>query len=184
MEENYVRQAEIERIKYQVSLKETEERALRVAWFDEGDSHKNMMDRGRLLHRLPQLSMSKVAKQRRSRSRSAAHGVLCRSRQPEPRMGRTVPSVSNSNSRFSASHPVIEVGESDCDHVSRGSNSVPQQSGSSLGLGSVPGEQSGSLEVVVLVEDDEVAAQLNKDSSDDEHIELYVPPELMTSLLE
>ena len=61
LEVNYVKQAEIERTKYQASLKETEERALRVAWFDEGDSHKSMMDRGRLLHRLPQLSMSKVA---------------------------------------------------------------------------------------------------------------------------
>ena len=79
---------------------------------------------------------------------------------------------------------MIEVGESDRDHVSRGSVSVPQQSGSSLGLSSMPGEQAGSPDVVVLVEDDEVTAQLNKDSSDDEHIELYVPPELMNSLLE
>ena len=35
LKENYVKQAEIERAKYKVSLQETEERALCVAWFHD-----------------------------------------------------------------------------------------------------------------------------------------------------
>ena len=183
LEENYVRQAKIERTKYQVSLKETEERALRVAWFDEGDSHKSMLDRGRLLHRLPQLSVTKVTKRRRSTSRSAARGVVRRFRHPEPRV-ECATQVLGSNRDFSASHRVIEVDESGRDYGSRDPESGSMPSGSSRGLGSTPGEQPGSSKEMGLIAEDDVEAQLNKDSSDDDSIELYVPPELMNSLLE
>ena len=77
---------------------------------------------------------------------------------------------------------MIEVDQSDRDHLSRGSDSDPKPSGSSLGPISMPKEQPGPSEVMGLGGEDDVEAQLNKDSSD--NIELYVPSELMNSLLE
>ena len=53
LEDNDVKQGETERSKYRSSLQETEEIALRVSWFDEGDAQKNIMDLGRLLCCLP-----------------------------------------------------------------------------------------------------------------------------------
>ena len=79
---------------------------------------------------------------------------------------------------------MIEVDESGRDHVSRDSKSGSMPSENSRGPGSIPGEQPGSSKEMGLIAEDDVEAQLNKDSSDDDSIELYVPPELMNSLLE
>ena len=142
------------------------------------------MDRGCLLHRLPQLSKSKVAKPFQSRSCSVACEVLQRGRRSESRVGRRAPSTSSSGSRFLSNRRVIEVNESDCNHMACRSGSNPKSSGSTLEEASVCEEPPAHPEVAGLIEEDDVEAQLNKDSSDDENIELYVPPELMNSMLE
>ena len=76
LEENYQRQAGIELAKYKESLLETEERAQQVVWFDDGNANKGTQDQGRLVHRLPQLTINKSVKRGRSRSSSVVSTEL------------------------------------------------------------------------------------------------------------
>ena len=63
MEGTYRRQATIEREKFAEIKLEYEERAKRVAWFDDRDAHKGMRERGRLLHSLSQLTVAKPTRE-------------------------------------------------------------------------------------------------------------------------
>ena len=63
-------QSKIEIMKLEAIKIELQERTARVEWFREAEAHADMLDRTRLLHRLPQLSSRKSGKRGRSRSKS------------------------------------------------------------------------------------------------------------------
>ena len=52
-------QAKVERVKYEESVIVTADRPERVRWMEDGLAHLDMLDRGRLLHRLPQMTIWK-----------------------------------------------------------------------------------------------------------------------------
>ena len=63
-------QSKIEIMKLEAIKIELQEYTARVEWFREAEAHADMLDRTRLLHRLPQLSSRKSGKRGRSRSNS------------------------------------------------------------------------------------------------------------------
>ena len=69
---NFTNQAKIERVKYEESVVITEDRREQVRWFNDNLAHMDMLDRGCLLNRLPQMTMRKTVRRNRSRSRSAS----------------------------------------------------------------------------------------------------------------
>ena len=68
-------QADIEENKLKSVTQELQERRARVDWFADARSHLLMIDRARLLHRLPQLSSKKGGKRGRSRSQGRSRLV-------------------------------------------------------------------------------------------------------------
>ena len=62
----------LEQVKYEESVVITEDKRERVRWINDNLAHVDMLDRGRLLHRLPQMTMRKTVKRDRSRSCSAS----------------------------------------------------------------------------------------------------------------
>ena len=66
-ESNFWRQKEVEESKVLSVTVELKERQARVDWFKDAVEHGSMLDRARLLHKLPQLSTKKSVKCGRSR---------------------------------------------------------------------------------------------------------------------
>ena len=70
LETDFRNQSKIEIMKLEAIKIELQERTACVEWFQEAEEHVDMLDRTRLLHRLPQLSNRRNGKRGRSRSKS------------------------------------------------------------------------------------------------------------------
>ena len=182
LEGTYRRQATIEREKFAEIKLEYEERAKRVAWFDDGDAHKGMRERGCLLHSLPQLTVRKTNKRGRSRSRSRVRSTV--------RRGSRVASHSsvgnlNITGRYCSVSPrrrVIEREEAKRDQISHALS--PRQEGEMEAVAGPSVVVAEPRTVSDLTQDEDVNLQLSKDASDDEDLQFVVPPELVSSLLD
>ena len=86
---NFWNQKEVEDTKLLSVALELKERQSRVDWFKDAVKHEGMLDRARLLHRLPQLSVKRSVKRGRSRS----HTRPCRI--PSPVVGKSKSSVTS-----------------------------------------------------------------------------------------
>ena len=78
LEEKFWVQDKVESSKLASIANEPEERKAREAWFTDAKKNLKMLDRGRLLHRLPQLESRKSSKREQSRSKSCSRGESVR----------------------------------------------------------------------------------------------------------
>ena len=162
LDANFWRQKEVEESKLKSVTVELRERQSRVDWFEDAIKQGAMIDRARLLHRLPQLSSKKSCKRGRSRSRSCARrNVVPRQSTPSPRR-RFTPSPSPVRIRS----PSVELVVEECNEVA-----VSSHVEDSVDIGA--GEDS--IRKVVLVDDpfdilldsDESDVELRKDGEGD-----------------
>ena len=162
LDANFWRQKEVEESKLKSVTVELRERQSRVDWFEDAIKQGAMIDRARLLHRLPQLSSKKSCKRGRSRSRSCARrNVAPRQSTPSPRR-RFTPSPSPVRIRS----PSVELVIEECNEVAASSN---VEDSVDIGAG------EDSVRKVVLVDDpfdilrdsDESDVELRKDGEGD-----------------
>ena len=78
LEEKFWVQDKVESSKLASIANEPEERKARVAWFTDAKKNLKMLDRGWLLHHLPQLESRKSSKREQSRSKSCSRGESVR----------------------------------------------------------------------------------------------------------
>ena len=90
LRESFLDQVRIERAKFEETLVLVEERRERVKWLEDGLAHVDMLDRGRLLHRLPQFTVKCGSKRARSRSCSAHRSRCKRGSVPRSKQRRKV----------------------------------------------------------------------------------------------
>ena len=106
LESEFRKQSAIEKEKLKAVTVEQHERSQRVEWFKDAELHFEMMDRGRLLHRLPQLSTRRGAKRGRSRSRSKS-----RANRPIPEPAKLL-AIADMEPGLSGVPPTVAVVES------------------------------------------------------------------------
>ena len=143
LNESFRNQAEIELSKYNSVRQEMTERKSRVDWFEDARKYPGMVDRARLLHRLPQLSGKKGGKRGRSCSQTRL-AVTRRGVQPSVSLDRGILPDS----------PSENVNEIDIEVLSRSPSREPSPPRRVLLLSDPttqngPGEKSSELSVVL-----------------------------------
>ena len=202
---NFLDQVQTEKNKFEESLIVVEERRERVEWLNDGLAHLDMLDRCRLLHRMPQFSVKRGAKRGRSRSRSKS-----RTNQPSKKVYNPVKAkvihveiLSKEVSRKPKAPLDVKMRASPKSGMDVGSkfnkvlNQVPEIV-PAPGSDDVPapGPSSGSPEcrippvvvrkggkTTVVSYDDYLEKQFSRDSSSDEEFQFKVPNELLKSFL-
>ena len=200
LESEFRKQSAMEKEKLKAVTVELHERSLRVEWFEDAELHFEMMDRGRLLHRLPQLSTRRGAKRGRSRSRSKPRT----SRPiPEPAKVLAIADMEPGPSGVTPTVAVIELPDNkdlsgdDSDSadttLSGDMHDIPKDSSNTIprsekviirhGAGPLPEVvvRRAGKEVVISY-DEYLNRAFTKDSSSDEEFIIETPTDLLDSL--
>ena len=191
LSKSFREQAKTERVKYEEAVIVAADRRERVRWMEDGLAQLDMLDQGRLLHRLPQMTIRKRVKRGRSRSRSASRS---NNRMFKHRKTSEIIQVEILTEKLSVPVPVKQfqfqtVSKTDGstvvprDEVSLRVRPVSPLPGTSSAASRYPTARKGVV-ATAISESEYLDNQLAKDSSDDDNnFQFVVPKDLLDSFL-
>ena len=191
LSKSFWEQAKVERVKYEETVIVAADDRERVRWMEDGLAHLDMLDRGRLLHRLPQMTIRKRGKRGRSRSRSASRS---NNRMFKHCKTSEIIHMEILTENLSVPVPVKQfqfqtVSKSDGntvvprDEVSLRVRPVSPLPGTSSAGSRYPTARKGVV-ATAISESEYLDNQLAKDSSDDDNnLQFVVPKDLLDSFL-